>query len=353
MFLHIFQDTLASLTSGIVLASLLVGAAALAGYADLFRDLMRLAPSIQAAPEAASAEKIHHDAALSSAERGEVATAQPGALVDAQPLDSAAAGTQPSVSAMPTSDATPAAVQPTSAPAKVQPTAPAVQPTTVKHASASIAAPATASATSTVTAAAAAGAPSCSICTPGECLQTLTRLGPAFTPTGAVLINSPLFSFAAAARYSTLLVFNALTAFLLAAIILSAIVFFLTSRLTRTDMIVLACGYAVSALADGLVFCAYARWLVRESSSEVVVLRPRALVLVDTVMVLSLASISAIRSGINRFALGVAVLLFQMMRLSRPVLPDALAGWDGAFLSYGSMLRAARVERMIVKRAPP
>ena len=162
---------------------------------------------------------------------------------------------------------------------------------------------------------------------------------PALAPDGRACISREqvlLFTFPSSLSYPILYLANLLVVFVFAAAALSALTFFATSRATRIDALYVVISFVGSLLSDALVRWAYARWLVRDGS----VLRPRALVLVDSVLFWTFAAASGLRSGLTRFAMGIFVLLFKMTRLSQPVAPT-FAAWDAGFMSYGSMLRVA------------
>jgi len=158
-----------------------------------------------------------------------------------------------------------------------------------------------------------------------------------FAADGATL-NAAFFSLRKAAPYTALFIVNLLTVFALTALVLTALIFFVTSRETRGSAFGAAATFAVSFLYDRFVGALFARFVAVDGGA---VARPRLLALADFFLAVTLGAASGLTAGLVRFVLGVLKLLYDMTLLARPLAPAPFASLDGGFMAYGAMMKAA------------
>ena len=171
---------------------------------------------------------------------------------------------------------------------------------------------------------------------PGGCAACVSEGAPFCADGKTLRLSWAPFSLQRAAPYTFLIVISALTAWALAALLLAAAAFFVSARATRVQAIATAVVLGVTWLYNRAVTWGYKRWIADGDAVH----RPRLLVLVDFALAVSAAAATGVSSGLARFALGAGSILLQMTSLARPLAP-AFAAYDGGFVSYGSMLKAA------------
>jgi hypothetical protein len=186
----------------------------------------------------------------------------------------------------------------------------------------------------------------------GGLFAKLTAAGPSPFVGGdaaaALDVGGPLFTYHAASTYIVVFVVTQLTAFALTAVLLAAAAFFLTSRATRAQAAEAGGAFLAAAFWVWLVRRAYARWVTAGPT----VLRPRLLVFMDFWLATSFGAAAGLTSGVARFVVGVAHVLTRLTVLSRPIVPAQYAYYDGGFLAYGGMLRAAFATALDEKNVP-
>lgn len=180
-------------------------------------------------------------------------------------------------------------------------------------------------------------------------LASCASRAPVYLPDGVTLdLRGGAFTYLLATKYSGLYMINLITVWALVSMMLTALVFYSTSRLTRAWAINTLITFVVAWVYSWIVGRLYACCVARGTR----ILHPRVFLFADLFFTITLGAAAGITSGVVRFVYGVIRLLFQMTILQKSLLPRAFATLDSGFEAYGGMVMAAWAAEIDPQSAP-